>query len=211
MITPLDIQNKDFSRAVRGYKEDEVDEFLDLITVDMEKLINENVTLKQQIAKQEEDLNKYRSSDDAVLATLEAAKKLMGDISESAEKRAEILLKNAELDAKLIQREAKESVERLTEETIILKRRFAEFRTRYKTMLESELERFESTSAEIYSQYGIDDLNELAGTSKYDYSTSDVLKDTSIVARTAKKQTRSFDEAVDMEKTMVNFRPIDVE
>ena len=184
---------------------------MDLITVDMEKLINENVTLKQQIAKQEEDLNKYRSSDDAVLATLEAAKKLMGDISESAEKRAEILLKNAELDAKLIQREAKESVERLTEETIILKRRFAEFRTRYKAMLESELERFESTSAEIYSQYGIDDLNELAGTSKYDYSTSDVLKDTSTVTRPAKNHTKRFDEAVDMEKTMVNFRPIDVE
>ena len=39
MITPLDIQNKEFSRGVRGYKEEEVDEFLDLITVDMEKLL----------------------------------------------------------------------------------------------------------------------------------------------------------------------------
>ena len=39
MITPLDIQNKEFSKAVRGYKEDDVDSFLDLITFDLERLI----------------------------------------------------------------------------------------------------------------------------------------------------------------------------
>ena len=38
MITPADIENKEFSRGVRGYKEEEVDEFLDLIILDMEKL-----------------------------------------------------------------------------------------------------------------------------------------------------------------------------
>ena len=42
MITPIDIQEKVFTKAVRGYKEEEVDAFLDLIIVDMEKLIKEN-------------------------------------------------------------------------------------------------------------------------------------------------------------------------
>ncbi len=51
MITPLDVQNKEFSKAVRGYKEEEVDEFLDLITVDLEKLITENAGYKEQIAR----------------------------------------------------------------------------------------------------------------------------------------------------------------
>ena len=117
MITPLDIQNKDFTKSMRGYSADEVDDFLDLITVDYEKLIAENAALKEQVTALETDLAKYRGSEDTVLETLEAAKRLMGDISASAEKRAEILLKNAELDAELIQREARENVERLTEET----------------------------------------------------------------------------------------------
>ena len=39
MITPADLENKEFSRGVRGYREDEVDEFLDLIILDMEKLL----------------------------------------------------------------------------------------------------------------------------------------------------------------------------
>lgn len=39
MITPLEIQNKEFRRGIRGYKEDEVDEFLDKIILDYEKLL----------------------------------------------------------------------------------------------------------------------------------------------------------------------------
>ncbi|MDD2217501.1 MAG: DivIVA domain-containing protein [Eubacteriales bacterium] len=150
MITPLDIQNKEFSKVVRGYKEEEVDAFLDLITVDMEKLLQENVSLKENISKLSEDLTRYKSSEGAVLETLEAAKALMSDISGSAEKRAEILLKNAELDAELIQREARESVERLTEEGIRMKNNLAAFKTKYRSFLESEFERFENVSYELF-------------------------------------------------------------
>lgn len=150
MITPLDIQNKEFSKVVRGYKEEEVDAFLDLITVDMEKLLQENASLKENIAKMSEDLTRYKGSEGAVLETLEAAKALMGDISESAERRAEILLKNAELDAELIQREARESVERLTDEAIRLKNNLAAFKTKYRSFLESEFERFENLSYELF-------------------------------------------------------------
>ena len=31
MLTPIDIENKDFKKALRGYKEDDVDEFLDMV------------------------------------------------------------------------------------------------------------------------------------------------------------------------------------
>lgn len=150
MITPLDIQNKEFAKVVRGYKEEEVDAFLDLITVDMEKLLQENATLKEQLSKTSEDLTKYRGSEGAVLETLEAAKALMSDISGSAEKRAEILLKNAELDAELIQREARDSVERLTEESVRLKNNLTAFKTKYRSFLESELERFDTLSYELF-------------------------------------------------------------
>lgn len=198
MITPLDIQNKEFSRGVRGYKEEEVDEFLDLLTVDMEKLLAENASLKEQVAAQSADLDKFRGSEDMVLDTLEAAKKLMGDISASAEKRAEILLKNAELDAELITREARENVERLTEENANLKRRFAEFKTRYRSLLESELERFETLSTEIYTQYGMDDLNDLVSSAKpRNYARNADTVDVTQVR-----------EPEDIAKTMVNFKPI---
>ena len=39
MITPNDIENKQFRRAGKGYAPDEVDDFLDQLTVDYEKLL----------------------------------------------------------------------------------------------------------------------------------------------------------------------------
>jgi len=157
MITPLDIQNKEFSKSVNGYKKDDVDGFLDLLTVDMEKLINENISLKTENARVTSELEKYKGSEGTVLETLEAAKALMGEISASAEKRAEILLKNAELDAELIRREAKESVDRLNEESMLLKNRFTAFQSKYRNLIESELERFDTLSAEIFEELGMDE------------------------------------------------------
>lgn len=161
MITPLDIQNKEFAKGVRGYKEEEVDGFLDWITLDLEKLLEENQRLKDQVKALNQELSRYKNTEGRILETLDAAKSLMGDISASAEKRAEILLKNAELDAELITREARESVERLNEETINLRNRLNTFRTRYRTLLESELEKFDLLSIELFNDKDMQDLGNI--------------------------------------------------
>ena len=163
MIRPLDIQEKEFTRAVRGYKEEEVNEFLDEITIDMERLIDELRQTREENSRLVEELERYRSSQGTVLETLEAAKALMADISVSAEKRADILLKNAELDAQLIQKEAKETADKIAEESEAMKTRFIDFRNRYKRLLQSELERFESLSGEMFPELGIDDFDDLPG------------------------------------------------
>ena len=163
MIRPIDIQEKEFTRAVRGYKEDEVNEFLDEITIDMERLIDELRQTREENSRLVEELERYRSSQGTVLETLEAAKALMSDISVSAEKRADILLKNAELDAQLIQKEARETADKISEESQAMKSRFIDFRTRYKRLLQSELERFESLSGEMFPELGIDDFDDLPG------------------------------------------------
>lgn len=158
MITPADIQEKEFPKAVRGYKEDVVDEFLDQITVDYETILSENEKLTNEVERLKEDLGRYSGTENTVLETLEAAKTLMGDISASAERRAEILLKNAELDAELVLREAREAVERLTEENEALNSRFNKFKVKYKNLLESELERFDTLSLELFEEMGMPGL-----------------------------------------------------
>ena len=85
MITPYDIQEKEFSRAVRGYKEDEVDAFLDKIIIEMEHLIKENESLKATISDLEGQLTEKSSSDSSVADTLKQAQDLMKEISFSAE------------------------------------------------------------------------------------------------------------------------------
>jgi cell division initiation protein len=149
MITPAEIQDTKFTRGVRGYKEDEVDNFLDLVTLDMDKLIQENKYLRETVAGLNAEIDRYRGSEGTIFKTLESAKALMNDISSSAEKRADIVLKNAELDAERLRREARESVERITEEAVEMAARWDQFKLRYKNLLQNELERFENLSADL--------------------------------------------------------------
>ena len=49
MITPLDIQNKEFKRTIFGYSAKTVDTFLDEIIIDYERIYKENIELKDKI------------------------------------------------------------------------------------------------------------------------------------------------------------------
>jgi len=142
MITPQDIQTKEFTHGVRGYKEDEVDIFLDEITADYDALILQNTQLKAQLEQLNAKVAEYREQETAVVKTLEAAKALMTDISASAEKRAEILIRNAEIDAASIVREAQEKLKALQSEEVQITSRIDDFKFRFKNMLESELALF---------------------------------------------------------------------
>ena len=49
-LTPMDINNKEFKKIIRGYNPEEVDEFLDKIVEDYEALYKENANLKEKVA-----------------------------------------------------------------------------------------------------------------------------------------------------------------
>ena len=161
MIRPIDIQEKVFTKAVRGYKEEEVNEFLDEITVDLDSLLNELRETREENSRLVDELERLKSTEGSVVETLQAAKSLMTDISASAEKRTEILLKNAELDAELMLKNAREESEALAKESQNIRARYEDFRNRYKRMLENELQRFESSRGAEVSARSIVDFEDL--------------------------------------------------
>lgn len=150
MITPAEIQSIDFAKEMRGYNQQEVDKFLDDLTVDYEAVINENTALKKSLDELSARLEEYKAQEGAVIKTLETAKSLMNDISASAEKRADILLKNAQLDAELQTRQASENVKRLREEEEKLTRRVGSLQTRIRSILQAELDRFDDLTEDIF-------------------------------------------------------------
>ena len=71
MLTPMDINNRDFKRAtIRGYKEDEVDEFLDRVVADYDKLFRENEKLKEQARLNEKEITQFRKLEKNLQDTL---------------------------------------------------------------------------------------------------------------------------------------------
>ena len=81
MLTPLDIENKKFQKQMmNGYNVDEVDDFLDEITVDYEKLYKDNTELRAEIERSKSDLEKYKNIEQTLQNTLVMAQKTADDI-----------------------------------------------------------------------------------------------------------------------------------
>ena len=155
---PIDIDKKEFSRDKKGYNSREVDEFLDLVVVDYEKVLNDNRSMAHKIKSLEKQLEEAQKSDTAMVETLETAKKLMADISASAERRAELMMRDAELEAENMMLEAKSAVRKLNEEHSILKGKVERLREGYKNMLKSELSKMGADEYDLDRDLDLSDL-----------------------------------------------------
>ena len=149
MITPNDIETKVFSSSVRGYNRREVDEFLDIIVADYEKVLNDNRSMAHKIKQLEKQLEEAQKDDNAMVETLETAKKLMADISASAERRAELIMRDAELEAENMLLDAKVNVRKLTDEHSILSTKVNRLKANFRKMLETELERIDADEFDL--------------------------------------------------------------
>ena len=157
IITPVEIQEKEFNKSFRGYDEEEVDMFLDLISLDLEKLIKENLNLKAQIATLKKEKSTIGDSNITVTETLETAKTLMDQLAESSEKRAKILVENAELDAAKIVNDAKIQAKQIALDSADLIRNFDVVKREYSDFLERANRNFQAVQENCNS----DKLNNL--------------------------------------------------
>ena len=63
-LTPADVHNVAFSKppiGKRGYNEDEVDAFLDLVENELTRLIEENADLRQRVTELDQELGTARA------------------------------------------------------------------------------------------------------------------------------------------------------
>lgn len=165
-LTPLDIQNKTFPTKMRGYNQDEVDDFLDLVVRDYEELTQRNRELEKTVKHSEEKLEYFNELKDAlnqsIIVAQDTADKVKTSASKesevivtsaqnkadelvaNAEKRAHQLTTDAEEKARKILTDATEKARQLATETEDLKKKTRVFHQRISLMLESQLEQVKS-------------------------------------------------------------------
>lgn len=149
MLTPLDIQNKEFKKALRGYKEDEVDEFLDEIMLNYEKMFKENSELKEKVQIAQQQVEQYKNLEETLKNTLVIAQNTAEEVKSNASKKYQLIIEEAELKSREIIENAKKDVENVEREYEDIKRQMEIFKTRYKTLLKSQLETLIITDEEV--------------------------------------------------------------
>ncbi len=143
MITPVDIQNKEFPKKMSGYDRLLVDEFMLEVSDAYEKIYRENIDLKDKLSNLNESLRKYIAMEDSMQTTLRFAQNTADDVKKSATEKAELLVKEAELKASQITTDAQNKVleqerklEELKNEINIYKTKFEALLTAQKTLVD---------------------------------------------------------------------------
>lgn len=141
MITPLDIENKKFAKQMmNGYSVEEVDEFLDDLTIDYEKAYKENSELKNRVDELEASLAHYRAIEGTLQSTLVMAQNTAEEVKNVAKQQAEQIIKEAEGNAR-------KSVDELGQEILMkkkdledIKKQFDVYKAKMEALLISQLE-----------------------------------------------------------------------
>ncbi|MFY9426841.1 MAG: DivIVA domain-containing protein [Caldicoprobacterales bacterium] len=139
-LTPMDIHNKEFTRSFRGYDEDEVDQFLDEIVEEFERLYKENIDLKDRLSILVDQINNYKTMENTLKETLVTAQKTADELTESAQKKSELIIKEAEGKAREIIDNAHTKVLEIKKEFDEYRKQMQVFRSRFKNLLETQLE-----------------------------------------------------------------------
>ena len=160
LLTPMDIHNKEFKRSFRGYNEDEIDEFLDQVVNDYEKLFRDNDKLKEEVARLQKDAESYKEREKSINDTLllaqktaqevtDNARQTATDMKENAAKECENMRNEASVEAKKQIEEAANKVRAIVAEYDRLVRDKNKFLRKVKLTMESELAVLNQTLIEL--------------------------------------------------------------
>ncbi|NDI33651.1 DivIVA domain-containing protein [Chengkuizengella sediminis] len=147
-LTPLDIHNREFSKAFRGYDEDEVNEFLQQIIKDYEVLIRENKDLKEEAGAMKEKLEHFSNIEDTLSQTIIVAQNTADELKSNSKKEAELIIRESEKNADRIINESLARSRKIALDNEELKKQASIYRTRFRSLLEAQLEMLNDQSWE---------------------------------------------------------------
>ena len=141
MLTPLDIENKKFSKQMRnGSSVEEVDEFLDELTADYEKLYKETTDNKNKVADMQEEMAKYKNIESTLNNTLIMAQTAAEDVKNLAKQQAESIINEAQSNAKQAVIELEQEITMKQKELEDLQKQFDVYKAKMESLLISQLE-----------------------------------------------------------------------
>lgn len=150
MITPLEIENKRFSKKrLNGYDPEEVDDFLDDLTRDYEDLYKQTSELKRQIEELNNKLEQYTQIESTLQSTLLLAQSASEEAKNAAQKQAEQIIANAENKAKETTTGLDQQIKAKKKEIEDCQKQFDVYKAKMESLLISQLELIKEMNTEV--------------------------------------------------------------
>lgn len=142
-ITPLDIQQKQFPMKFRGFEVDEVYSFLELVREEMEELLRENASLKEQLSRVDSQLQEYNNMSVTLRETLMTTQQIVEDYKTNSRKEADLIIREAESKADDIIKGVQTKAVKIHEDIVELKGIRRHFKEEVKRLIESHMKMIE--------------------------------------------------------------------
>ena len=149
MLTPLDIESKEFSSSLGGYSKTEVKQFINEILTSYEKIYKENIEMKDKINMLNEGIQYYKTIENTLQNTLLLAEKTAEETRSSARSKAESIEKEAEINAEKIINEAKEEIHKIDQSRQSLIKAYDASKIQISQFLKAQMEMVERNELEI--------------------------------------------------------------
>ncbi len=140
MLTPIDIENKEFTKAFRGYDIYEVEEFMKNLVADYEKLYRENAELKEKNAMLGDTIGNYKGMEETMQNAILVAQRTAEDIKQNAYERAETIVKDAQRRAAEAINNANRSIRDLEKSYLGLQSDMSGFRAKMNSLLSTYMQ-----------------------------------------------------------------------
>lgn len=159
-LTPMDINNKEFKKVMRGYSSDEVDEFLEEIVDNYEELYKDNAKLKEKLAVATDKIEHYIKIENTIQNTLVLAQNAAEQAKSSSQKEAELIIRSANETAQRILDKGHNDVIQINSEFEKTKQEFIKFRVKYRNFINTQIETFDDLERDLNKNYSITTLVE---------------------------------------------------
>lgn len=145
MLTPLDIQNKQFSKSLRGFRDVEVEEFLALVVRSMEELIQVNIDTTAKLQTCEKELDRYKAMERTINEAMILAQRTSEDMIKNANDRSSFIIEQADEQAKKLISDANHEVLNVIKRHEEAKHALQTFQMKFKVLVENQLRALEET------------------------------------------------------------------
>ena len=164
-ITPLDIQQMVFQVKLRGYDRDEVNRFLEEVAQTVESLNRDNAGLRERIVLLEQQVAELKRTELTLSNTLVSAQSLADDVKRSAQRDAELVVKEAELKAGELFRQARVELAETQRDLSLLKKQRLLMVERMRATLHTFERMLDVEASEAYQDGGVLPEEKLQGES----------------------------------------------
>lgn len=138
-ITPIEIQQHQFKTRMLGYDSSAVDQFLEMIADELERLHKQNHELKETLARTRTVLDQMKDREQALQQTLMTAQQVTEELKSSARREADVVMVDARMQGEQIMRGAEERRLQLIREIQEIKRQKISFESSLRALIDGHL------------------------------------------------------------------------